>query len=63
MSLTELHKDIITKAEWVAIATSGGKGVHLAGTWSDHILFISDDTLLIPAGGYIKTGENLAAGS
>ena len=53
-------KEVLNKTEWVAIVTSGEKS-HLVGTWGDYIreLDIGEDKIVIPAGHYEKTEENL----
>ena len=53
-------KEVLNKTEWVAIVTSGEKP-HLVGTWGDYIreLDIGGDKIVIPAGHYEKTEENL----
>ena len=53
-------KEVLNKTEWVAIVTSGKKS-HLVGTWGDYIreLNIGEDRIVIPAGHYEKTEENL----
>jgi Pyridoxamine 5'-phosphate oxidase len=55
-------REVIEKAEWVAIATSGPEGPHLAATWGEYIrgLGIENDEILIaPVGGYRTTERNL----
>lgn len=55
-------REVLDKTEWVAIATAGTDGPHLAGTWGGYIraLGIKDDEIiLVPAGGYLKTEQNL----
>lgn len=54
-------RQVIDKSEWVAIATTGPDGPHLAATWGDYIrnLGITDDLILIPAGHFHKTEANL----
>ncbi len=55
-------KEVLDKAEWIAIATSGADGPHLAGTWGEYVraLGIKDgETLVVPAGGLLKTEQNL----
>ena len=55
-------KEVIEKAEWVAVATHGADGPHLAGTWGEYIraLGIRDDEfVLVPTGGYHKTEQKL----
>lgn len=53
---------VIDTCEWVAIATTGPDGPHLAGTWGDYVraLGVRDDVILIPAGGLRQTEANLA---
>ena len=53
-------KEVLNKTEWVAIVTSG-ENSHLVGTWGDYIreLNIGEDKIVIPAGHYEKTEENL----
>jgi hypothetical protein len=57
-------REVIDKGEWVAIATSGTEGPHLAATWGEYIraLGIADEgTLFIPVGGYQTTERNLGS--
>jgi len=56
-------KLVIDRSEWVAIATTGPDGPHLAATWGDYVraLGVPDDVILIPAGGLQTTEANLAA--
>ncbi len=56
-------REVIEKCEWVAVATVGTDGPHLAATWGDYIraLGVRDDVILIPAGGLRKTEANLKA--
>jgi hypothetical protein len=53
---------VIDACEWVAIATTGPDGPHLAGTWGDYVraLGVDRDTILVPAGGLRHTEANLA---
>jgi hypothetical protein len=54
---------VIDTSEWVAIATTGPGGPHLAATWGDYVraLGVTDDVILIPAGGLQQTEANLSA--
>jgi hypothetical protein len=54
-------REVIDTCEWVAIATVGPDGPHLAATWGDYIraLGVEDDRVLIPAGGLRQTEANL----
>ncbi len=56
-------REVIERAEWVAIATTGGDGPHLAATWGDDVrtLGVDDDQVLIPAGGLRTTEANIAS--
>jgi hypothetical protein len=59
-------REVLDNAQWVAIATTGDDGAHLVGTWGAYIksLGIKDDELvLVPAGYYHKTEENLKKNS
>ena len=55
------YREVIEKSEWVAIATTGPDGPHLAGCWTRYALAlgIDGDEILFPAGGYKETSENL----
>ncbi len=56
-------KDVIEKAEWVAIATSGAEGAHLAATWGEYVRSLgveNGEIVLVPVGGYRMTERNLA---
>jgi len=54
-------KEVLEKAEWIAVATTGPDGPHLVATWGDHVraLGIGDSTLLIPVGLMNKTEANV----
>ena len=56
-----VFREVIEKSEWVAIATTGPDGAHLAACWTRNVLAlgIDGDEILIPAWRYEKTGENL----
>jgi len=59
-------REVLDKTEWIAIATTGADGPHLAGTWGEYVKalgMINDDTLLVPIGGYRKTEDNLEMNS
>jgi len=58
----DTYREIWEKAEWAAIATNGEEGPHVVGAWGDHLRLLNsnlDETLVIPAGQYRKTEENL----
>ena len=55
-------KEVLDKTEWIAIATVGADGPHLAGTWGEYVKALgtlNEKTLLVPVGGYRKTEDNL----
>ena len=56
-----VYREVIEKSEWVAIATAGPDGPHLAGCWTRYVLGlgIEGDEIVFPAGGYNQTSENL----
>ncbi len=56
-----IRREVIEKSEWVAIATAGPDGPHLAGCWTRYVLAFGIDggEILFPAGRYEKTSENL----
>lgn len=55
-------REVLEATEFVAIVTNGPDGPHIAATWGDYVrqLGIEGDRLLIPAGYYRHTEENLA---
>ncbi len=54
-------KEVIEKSEWLAIATAGPDGPHLAACWSQSVrtLGYQDNVIRIPAWSYHRTEENL----
>ena len=57
-------KEIMDKADWIAIATAGSDGPHLSATWGDYIRkigFVNDELVLVPMGGFRATERNLTA--
>ncbi len=62
--MNETCREVIDKAEWIAIATSGAGGPHLAATWGEYMRtlgIVDDEVLLVPVGGYRSTERNLAS--
>ena len=62
MNFDDKVKEVFEKTEVVCIATCGNDGPHLVATWGDYIrkIGIKDEgVIVIPAGGYRKTEENL----
>ncbi len=56
-----VYREVIEKSEWVAIATAGPDGPHLAACWTRNVLALGldGDEILIPAWRYEKTEANL----
>lgn len=56
-----VYREVIERSEWVAIATAGPEGPHLAANWGHYVrtLGLEGDEILLPAGRYHKTEENL----
>ncbi len=54
-------KEVMDRTEWVAIATCWKDGPHLVATWGDYVrsLGMSEDTIIVPAGMFRQTEENL----
>lgn len=57
----QTYLSVLDATEFVVIATSGDDGPHLVGTWGDYVrkLGPSTDTIIVPAGGYRQTEQNL----
>jgi hypothetical protein len=53
--------DLLQATEFVAIVTSGEQGPHLVGNWGNYLrtLGTDGDTIILPAGRYSQTEENL----
>jgi hypothetical protein len=63
MKFDDKVKEVFEKTEAVCIATCGKKGPHLVATWGDYVRNIGirdSGEIVIPAGGYLKTEENLS---
>lgn len=63
-TLTKEIKEVIAKSELVTIVTMGADGPHVVATWGAFVAELDagdGETLLIPAGGYQQTEQNLAA--
>jgi len=55
-------KELLDKAEVVVIGTCSGDGIHLVATWGDFVRAIGiqdGNKIVIPAGGYRQTEQNL----
>jgi hypothetical protein len=65
MKIDDTCREVLELTEVVAIVTRGPDGPHVVATWGDYVrqLGIDDDRLLVPAGFYHQTEENLAKDS
>jgi hypothetical protein len=54
-------RDVCDATEFVTITTTGDDGPHVVGNWGDYMRAsgISADTIILPAGGYRKTEQNI----
>jgi hypothetical protein len=55
-------RDVCEATEFVTVITTGDDGPHVVGNWGDYMraLGIGDDTIVLPAGRYRQTEQNLA---
>jgi predicted pyridoxine 5'-phosphate oxidase superfamily flavin-nucleotide-binding protein len=55
-------RDVCDATEFVTIITTGDDGPHVVGNWGDYMraLGIGADTIVLPAGRYRQTEQNLA---
>ncbi len=56
-------KEVMEQVEVVTIGTCGEEGVHLVATWGDYVRKLgiqNGEILLVPAGGFGKTEQNLS---
>lgn len=54
-------RDVCEATEFVTIVTTGDDGPHVVGNWGDYMraLGIGADTIVLPAGRYRQTEQNL----
>jgi len=54
-------RDLLGKTEFLTIVTEGPDGPHVVGNWGDYLrrLGFDEDRLVLPAGYYRKTEQNL----
>ena len=59
--IDEKCREVLEKTEWNAIVTWDNQEPHLVGAWGGDLraIGIEADTLILPAGRYFKTEENL----
>jgi len=62
MNLDEKCKEVIDKTEWVSITTASESGPHTVAAWGYRLRKLgiqSGEIILLPAGKYFQTEENL----
>ena len=55
-------REVLGRTEWVAITSIGSDGPHTVATWGDHVRRMGvkdDEVIIVPAGKYEKTEEDL----
>lgn len=59
--IDEVTRDLLGKTEFLTIVTEGTDGPHVVGNWGDYLrrLGLDGDRIVLPAGYYRKTEENL----
>ena len=57
--INKICEEVLAGTEWASIVTTDRGVPHLVATWGDHVTIYGEKTLLIPAGGYNRTEENL----
>jgi predicted pyridoxine 5'-phosphate oxidase superfamily flavin-nucleotide-binding protein len=59
--LDGICRDVCEATEFVTIVTSGDDGPHVVGNWGEYMrtLGIKEDMIVLPAGRYRKTEQNL----
>lgn len=60
-ALDPTARELLAQAEFVAIVTQGPDGPHLVGNWGDYArrIGIDDERIILPAGHYERTEQNL----
>ncbi len=61
MKLDGVIRDILDATEFLTIVTTGEQGPHVVANWGDYLrtLGTDGDTIILPAGHYKETEENL----
>ncbi len=62
MELDKRCKDVLEKTEWIAISTFSGTEPHIVAAWGHRLREIGiqgDGMIVLPAGKYIQTENNL----
>lgn len=61
--VADVCRDLWDATEFVAIVTNGNDGPHVTGTWGEYVRALepNTETVVIPAGGYRQTEQNLSS--
>lgn len=60
-AIDAIARELLEHTEFLTIVTEGPDGPHLVGNWGDYLrrLHVEGDRIVLPAGRYEKTEENL----
>ena len=60
-AIDTLARELLEHSEFLTLVTEGPDGPHLVGNWGDYLrrLRVNGDRIVLPAGRYRKTEENL----
>lgn len=60
-AIDAVTRDLLEHTEFVTLVTEGPDGPHVVGNWGDYLrkIGIDEDRLILPAGHYERTEENL----
>ena len=61
-AMDAVARELLEKTEFLALVTEGSEGPHVVGNWGEYLrrLGVAGDRLVLPAGYYRKTEENLS---
>lgn len=59
--IDEVTRELLDKTEFLALVTEGPDGAHVVGNWGEYLrrLGLDGDRIVLPAGYYRRTEENL----
>jgi hypothetical protein len=60
--IDDVTRELLDKTEFLAMVTEGPDGPHVVGNWGEYLrrLGLEGDRIVLPAGYYRRTEENLA---
>lgn len=60
--IDDVTRELLDKTEFLAMVTEGPDGPHMVGNWGEYLrrLGLEGDRIVLPAGYYRRTEENLA---